>query len=62
MQSARIEAAKGLGVEEEAGSIEVGKRGDVVLLDADPLKNIHNIRMGWKTAATGIVRSGASME
>jgi len=55
LQSATIEAAKALGVEGEAGSIDVGKRGDVLLLDADPLADIHNTRKVWKTVAAGAV-------
>jgi imidazolonepropionase-like amidohydrolase len=32
------------GRESQIGSISVGKRADLVVLEADPLKDIHNIR------------------
>jgi imidazolonepropionase-like amidohydrolase len=32
------------GRESQIGSISVGKRADLVVLEADPLKEIHNIR------------------
>ena len=61
IQSATIEAAKALGVEKEAGSIAVGKRGDVLLLEADPLADIHNSRTVWRTVAAGRVYAPAPL-
>ena len=61
MQSATIEAAKALGVENESGSIAPGKRGDVLLLDADPLADIHNTRRVWRTVAAGAVYDPAPL-
>ena len=55
LQAATIEAARALGVEKESGSLEPGKRGDVLLLDADPLADIHNTRKVWRTVAAGAV-------
>ncbi len=55
MQSATIQAARALGVESESGTLEVGKRGDVLLLDADPLQDIHNSLRVWRTVASGTV-------
>jgi imidazolonepropionase-like amidohydrolase len=55
LQSATLLAARAAGVEQESGSLEVGKRGDVLLLDADPLKDIHNTRRVWRTVAAGVV-------
>jgi hypothetical protein len=53
LRAATIEAARAAGVEEESGSLEVGKRGDVLLLNADPLLNIRNTRAIWRTIAAG---------
>jgi imidazolonepropionase-like amidohydrolase len=42
LRAATINPARFLGRENEMGSIEAGKIADLVLLDADPLKDIHN--------------------
>lgn len=42
LQTATINPARFLGREASQGTIEVGKRGDVVLLDADPTSDIRN--------------------
>jgi Amidohydrolase family len=55
LQAATIVAARALGVEKESGTLEVGKRGDVLLLNADPLADIHNSRAVWRTVAAGAV-------
>jgi imidazolonepropionase-like amidohydrolase len=44
LYSATLEPAKFLGMADTRGSVEVGKRADLVLLDADPTKDIHNAR------------------
>jgi hypothetical protein len=61
LQSATIEAARALGVESESGSFGVGKRGDVLLLNADPLVDIHNTRNVWRTIAAGRVYDPAPL-
>jgi len=44
IQTATTTASELLGLEGRLGSIEVGKAGDFVVLDADPLENISNLR------------------
>ncbi|MEO8368608.1 MAG: amidohydrolase family protein [Candidatus Solibacter sp.] len=44
LQTATINPARFLGREKVQGTIEVGKRADLVLLDADPLADIRNIQ------------------
>ena len=61
LQAATIVAARALGVEQESGSLAVGKRGDVLLLDADPLANIHNTRAVWRTVAAGRIYDPAPL-
>jgi imidazolonepropionase-like amidohydrolase len=61
LQSATIEPARALGVQEESGSLEPGKRADVLLLDADPLADIHNTRKVWRTVAAGAVYDPAPL-
>jgi len=44
IQAATIVPARAMGLEKESGTIEKGKRGDLILLTADPLADIHNTR------------------
>ena len=44
LQTATINAARFLGRDNLQGTIEVGKRADLVLLDADPLADIRNVQ------------------
>jgi imidazolonepropionase-like amidohydrolase len=44
LQTATINPARFLGREKLQGTIEVGKRADLVLLDADPLMDIRNVQ------------------
>jgi imidazolonepropionase-like amidohydrolase len=46
LRLATLGAASAMGVAEDTGSIEVGKRADLLLLDADPLKDISAVRQG----------------
>jgi len=43
LQTATINPARFLGREDSQGTVEVGKRADLVLLDADPLLDIRNV-------------------
>lgn len=44
IQAATIVPARVMGLDRELGTVEAGKRGDVIVLGANPLDNIHNIR------------------
>ena len=44
LQAATIVPARAMKVEGDSGSLEVGKRADLDVLDANPLDDIHNIR------------------
>lgn len=44
LQSSTINGAKAMGKEKEFGSIQAGKRADMLLLNANPLENIDNLR------------------
>jgi imidazolonepropionase-like amidohydrolase len=53
-------AARILGAETDFGTIEVGRRADLVLLDADPLADIRNTRRIWRVVQDGrVVDRGA---
>ena len=45
--------ARVMGLERDAGTVEVGKRADLVILDADPLDDIANIRKIHRVVANG---------
>ena len=57
LQTATIVPARVMGMERSVGTIEAGKRADLVVLDADPLSNIANIRR-----AVWVVRDGRMYE
>ena len=44
IQAATLASARAMGMEKESGTIEVGKRADVILVDGNPLDNISDIR------------------
>ncbi len=44
LQAATIVAARAMGLERESGTLEPGKRADLVLLDGDPLASISAVR------------------
>ena len=44
LQAATIVPARVMGLDKELGTIETGKRADLIVLDANPFDNIHNIR------------------
>jgi len=52
IQAATIVPARVMKLDSELGSIEPGKRADLILVDGNPLENIHNIR-NVKTVIAG---------
>jgi imidazolonepropionase-like amidohydrolase len=55
LQSATIVPARAMGKDSDSGSIEVGKRGDIVILDANPLDDIANTRKIFRVVSNGRV-------
>jgi imidazolonepropionase-like amidohydrolase len=61
IQSATIVPARVMKLESELGTVERGKRADLVVLDADPLQNIRNIRSVRWTIRDGRIYDAASL-
>ncbi|MBS1800372.1 MAG: amidohydrolase family protein [Acidobacteria bacterium] len=61
IEAATSVPAEVMGLDKTAGTIEVGKRADLVLLDADPLADIRNTRRILKTISAGAVYDPAPL-
>jgi imidazolonepropionase-like amidohydrolase len=61
LQAATIVPARAMKVDADSGSIEVGKRADLDVLDANPLENIHNVRTVRTVVANGVVYDPAPL-
>jgi imidazolonepropionase-like amidohydrolase len=53
IRAATAVPAEVMGLSGEVGTIETGKRADLVVLDGDPLADIHNVRKGRWVVANG---------
>ena len=53
IQTATLNAARAMRLDAESGTIQPGKRADLVLLDGNPLENISNIRRVSKVITEG---------
>ncbi|WP_263410451.1 amidohydrolase family protein [Terriglobus tenax] len=61
LQAATIVPARVMGLEKTLGTVEVGKQADMVLLEANPLDDIHNTRKIAKTIRGGAVYDPAPL-
>jgi imidazolonepropionase-like amidohydrolase len=50
-----------MGLDKEVGTIEAGKRADLVLLDANPLADISNVRRIRWVVAQGRIYDASAM-
>jgi imidazolonepropionase-like amidohydrolase len=55
IEAATLKAARMIGLEDELGSVEPGKLADLVILDADPLADIGNVRTIYRVIKGGVV-------
>jgi imidazolonepropionase-like amidohydrolase len=62
LQTATLNPAKFLGMEDRLGSIEKGKLADVVLLDANPLEDIRNTQKIAGVVVNGRYLSRADLD
>jgi imidazolonepropionase-like amidohydrolase len=61
LQAATIVPARVMRLERETGTIEAGKRADLLVLDGNPLENIANIRRGVWVVANGKIYDCAAL-
>jgi hypothetical protein len=61
LQAATLVPARAMRLDAELGTIERGKRADFVVLDANPLEQIRNIRRVRWTVTNGRVYASASL-
>jgi imidazolonepropionase-like amidohydrolase len=55
LRMATLEAARAEGIENDLGTLEVGKLADLLLLDTDPLEDVRNLRSPWRVLKGGQV-------
>ena len=61
LQTATINAARMLGREKDSGSVEAGKVADLLILDANPLEDISNVRRIHRVVKAGVVHDPAQL-
>jgi imidazolonepropionase-like amidohydrolase len=61
IQSATTVPADVMGLTADVGTIAVGKRADLLILDRNPLDDIHNIRSGRWVVANGRIYECAAL-
>jgi imidazolonepropionase-like amidohydrolase len=61
LQAATIVPARAMKVDADSGSLEVGKRADLDVLDANPLDDIHNVRTVRSVLANGVLYNPAPL-
>jgi imidazolonepropionase-like amidohydrolase len=61
LQAATIVPARVMKIDRESGTVEVGKRADFDILDANPLEKISNVRTVHQVVANGILYESAPL-
>ena len=61
IQTATIVAARAMNLAEDSGSIEPGKRADLILVNGNPLENISDIRKASRVIANGRLYDSAKL-
>ena len=62
LQAATIMGAEALGIQKDLGSIEVGKIADLIILNKNPLDDIHNSREIKYVMKDGILYDGDTLD
>jgi imidazolonepropionase-like amidohydrolase len=61
IQAATIVPARAMGLEKETGTIKKGKRADLILINGDPLADIHNTRNVESVITNGVMYDTAPL-
>jgi imidazolonepropionase-like amidohydrolase len=61
IQSATIVPARAMGLDKDSGTIEVGKRADLIVVDGDPLKDIRALRRVTHVVTNGRMYDPAAL-
>jgi imidazolonepropionase-like amidohydrolase len=61
IQSATIVSARAMNLHLDSGSIEIGKRADLILVNGNPLKNISDIRKITRVVTNGRLYQSATL-
>jgi imidazolonepropionase-like amidohydrolase len=61
IQAATIVPARAMGVDKELGTVEKGKRADLILIRGDPLADIHNTRKVEYVITNGVMYATAPL-
>jgi imidazolonepropionase-like amidohydrolase len=61
IQAATIVPARVMGLDKELGTVEAGKRADIIILDGNPLESIHNIRRVELVITNGVMYNCAEL-
>jgi imidazolonepropionase-like amidohydrolase len=61
LRAATINGANTLGIDKQVGSLEVGKLADIIVLDKNPLEDIHNTNSVRYTMVNGRLYDSLSM-
>jgi imidazolonepropionase-like amidohydrolase len=61
IQAATIVPARVLGFDKELGTVETGKRADVIIVNGNPLESIHNIRKVEFVITNGVMYNCAEL-
>ncbi|HZZ33198.1 MAG TPA: amidohydrolase family protein [Phenylobacterium sp.] len=61
IQTATLGAARAMKLDRDSGSVEVGKRADLMLVEGDPLSNISDLRRVTKVVRAGELYDSAAL-
>jgi imidazolonepropionase-like amidohydrolase len=61
IQAATIVPARVMGIDKEVGTVETGKRADIIILNGNPLEDIHNSRNVEYVISNGVMYNSAEL-